>query len=178
MVTRTKFQGFRRIAGAALALLALVSCGIFSPRDSETPSPNSVAQADPFHFQSILDRSNQMFGQQEYEELFTDDFSYVDINSGAWGKNDLIQRLRQIISSSDSVQVFWQSVGDPRNSGNTIIVTGMKYFIYKHNDSSPAAIGNSDFQIVRIAGGDNKWHISSWRDVPGTTGKSFFAPEQ
>ena len=180
MVTKAITERLRsrwRAVGATFTLLLLVSCGIFSPRDSQPPAPNSVAQTDPFHFQSILDGTNQTFGTPQLEELFTDDFSYVDINSGSWGKNDLIQRLRQIALSSDSVQVFWEAGTNlPRDS--TILLNGLKYFVYKHGDAAAAETGNSDFKIVKNQSGGNEWRISSWRDVPGTAGKSFFAPEQ
>jgi hypothetical protein len=181
----TLFLKVNKRRGAAVrifvigALLGIGSCSIFSPRPSEAPSPNGPGPSDPFHFQSILTGTNQSFGKPQYEDLFTDDFSYSDINSGSWGKGDLIQRLRQIILTGDSAQVGWVPGSTaPLNQGNTIYITGIKYFVYLHGDMTAVYSGISDFKVIRNPVGDNEWHIESWRDVSSITGKSFFAPIQ
>jgi hypothetical protein len=158
--------------------LLLVSCGIFSPRSTEPPSQNVVHSEDPFHFQSILAGTNQSFSKPQYEDLFTGDFSYIDNNSRSYTRDEFIRRIKQLALSNASLHVIWKSGTFWREGDTLYTLNGLTYSVFVQGDTTGAsdAVGTSDFTIVKNLNGDNYWHISSWRDVPSSPGKSFFAP--
>jgi hypothetical protein len=160
-------------AVAAILLLAMASCGIFSPRDSETPGDQ--LRVDPLNFAAILDSSSQHFTNLRYEDLFLDgDSTYYDFNSYRFSKTDLIPKLQQIVTQDSLIEVKWFA-GDiwPSAGNDTMILTGFKYYIFTNgNSGTPADSGSSNFTLVY----KRYWQISRWIDMPLRTGRSFFAP--
>jgi hypothetical protein len=61
-----------------------------------------------------------------------------------------------------------------KNNGNdTIILSGLKYYIFTDGITSgaPADSGSSNFTVIY----NRNWIVSLWTDVPSRSGKSFFA---
>jgi hypothetical protein len=159
---------------ALFTVLVITSCGIFSPRDST--SPGDTVTNDPLSFSSIMSGTRKSFAKLQYEDLFTSDLYYVDNNSQIYTKQDLIPKLNQIPQSHESIKVVWKPGDQPRElgTGDTIVLSGLTYFVYLTGNmtSVPDDSGNSDFVVTE----DNQsiWHISSWRDIPLRSGRSFF----
>jgi hypothetical protein len=161
----------------ALSVLALgfqISCGIFSPRQSE--SPEVTGRVDPLNFSAIMNGTGQTFNKLRYEDLFLENTSvYYDFNSGTYPKTQLIQRLQQIQVQDTLIQVQWKTGLIWKSAGNdTLILSGMTYYIFPDGNTivAPSDSGSSNFTV--IYNGD--WLISQWTDVPARIGKSFFAP--
>ena len=164
-----------RAAIAAGILFAAVSCGIFSPRDSETPT--AVGRTDPLNFSAIMGGTSQAFTRLRYEDLFLDNADvYYDFNSGTFSKTPLIQQLQQIQVQDTLIQVQWHTGDVWKSQGNdTMILSGLKYYIFPNGNTSgaPADSGSSNFTVVY----NRDWFISQWTDIPARIGsKSFFSP--
>jgi hypothetical protein len=160
---------------AVLVLMIQISCGIFSPRPSETPETSG--RTDPLNFAAIMYGTSSAFTKLRYEDLFLDNPDvYFDFNSGLFSKSRLIQKLQQIQILDTLIQVQWKTGEVWKNSGNdTMRLTGLKYYIFPDGNTSgtPADSGGSNFTVIY----DGDWFISQWTDVPArTTGSSFFAP--
>ena len=177
MVKRTikrAASGGKSLAFPVLLLL-LSSCGIFSPRLSETPEVSG--RVDPLNFSAIMDGTGERLTKLRYEDLFRDDVFYEDFNTVPYTKSQLIQRLQQIQIQDTMIQVKWKRGDFWKSAGNdTIKLSGLKYSIFPDGDTTiaPADSGSSNFIVVR----DRDWLISQWIDVPArpaSTGKSFFA---
>ena len=165
-----------RAAVAAGILFSAVSCGIFSPRDSEAPT--ETGRTDPLNFSAIMANTNgHAFTRLRYEDLFLDNADvYHDYLSGTFPKTRLIQRLQQIWVQDSSIHVKWIT-GDVWTSAgvDTMILSGLKYYIFPGGKTSvpPADSGSSNFTVVY----NRDWFISQWTDIPAkSSGKSFFSP--
>ncbi|MGA2506252.1 MAG: hypothetical protein ABSF80_02090 [Chitinispirillaceae bacterium] len=157
-------------------LLLLFSCGIFSPRSSETPEvPGRV---DPFNFAAIMAGTGHTFTQlslSAYENLFVDAFVYDDFNSGPSSKASLISKLQTIQTQYENIQVQWGAGQIWTSADNdTMKLSGLKYYIFTDGNTSgaPADSGSSNFIVVN----NQDWLICQWTDIPARQGKSFFAP--
>jgi hypothetical protein len=159
---------------AAVVLLTMASCGIFSPRDSEAPVDKG--RVDPLNFAAILDGASQHFTNLRYEDLFLDgDSTYYDFNSGRFSKTSLIQKLQQIVTGDSLIKVQWFAGDIWTSAGNdTMILTGFKYYIFSNGSTggTPADSGATNFTVVY----NRFWLISRWTDMPLRLGKSFFSP--
>jgi len=159
---------------AAVLLQLLVSCGIFSPRDSESPAIGG--RTDPLNFAAIMGNTGQTFTKLRYEDLFLDNDSvYNDFNSGRYYKTPLIQRLQQIQVQDTLIQVKWQAGKVWKSAGiDTMILSELKYYIFPDGNTSgaPSDSGSSNFTVIY----KQDWFISKWADVPSGADKSFFAP--
>lgn len=159
---------------AILALALQSSCGIFSPRDSESPAIGG--RTDPLNFAAIMDGTSQTFTRLRYEDLFEDNIlAYYDFNSGWYSKTQLMQRLQQIQVQDTLIQVQWKAGEVWTNAGNdTMILSGLRYYIFPDGNTSGVAAdsGSSNFTVIN----NRDWIISQWTDVPASAGKSFFAP--
>jgi hypothetical protein len=162
---------------AVLQLLLLASCGIFSPRSSETPEvPGRV---DPFNFSAIMAGTGHTFTQlslSAYENLFVDhDSVYDDYNSGLYSKAQLISKLQTIQTQYENIQVQWGAGQIWTSADNdTVKLSGLKYYIFTdgNTNGAPADSGSSNFTVVN----NQDWLICQWTDIPARQGKSFFAP--
>jgi hypothetical protein len=175
MVRPTRQRGISgRWTAAAAALLFLTSCGIFTPRDSETPEPGVMI--DPFNFASIMENTNESFTSLRYEDLFLEsDTVYHDVNYGWSSKTELIQRLHQILMQYPLIQVQWTGGTWWKNNANdTMILSGLRYYIFTDGNTAgaPYDSGSSNFTVIY----NMNWIVSSWTDVPSGAGKSFFDP--
>ena len=160
---------------AAVIAAFAVSCGIFSPRDSEIPPPDIRGGLDTLNFKAILAGTGEQFTKLQYEDLFSDALTYEDMNSGPYTKDRLIQRLHYIQQQYQKIKVRWTAGGIWKNSSNdTIILSGLKYAVFLSGDyySTPDDSGSSNFTVVK----DLEWHISQWYDMPMGSGKSFYSP--
>jgi hypothetical protein len=161
-----------------LPLLLLASCGIFSPRSSETPE--NFGRVDPLNFSAIMAGTGHNFTQlslSSYENLFVDGLLYEDFNSGSSSKASLIPKLQSIETQYANIKVQWTTGQIWTSADNdTMKLSGLKYYIFTDSTSGvPADSGSSNFTIVN----NQDWLICQWADVPNrlpTTGKSFFAP--
>jgi hypothetical protein len=175
MVTVTGMMRLARRLGRMISVLVplSVACGIFTPRDSEVPEiPERI---DPLNFRGIMEAigSFETFTKVQFEDLFGDDLYYDDINSGAYAKTQLIQRLRQIQVQYPLIKVEWSGGAYWRRT-DTIIVSELRYAVFPDGNESgtPAESGSSNFRIVK----DWEWRIAEWRDSPDKQTKSFFSP--
>ncbi len=164
---------FRKILPASLLAALMCSCGIFSPRPSQTPNGNGTT--DPLNF-SAIGGTQYPFPTLQYEDLFQgDDPIYLDQNSGPQPKTALISRLNQIGNAYPHIQVNWIVTNSiPNSSDDSVTVTVAKYDIILNistNPSDTADSGHAIFTLVQNAG----WHISYWHDYPWQ-GASFFSP--
>ncbi|MBN2188994.1 MAG: hypothetical protein JW699_06040 [Chitinispirillaceae bacterium] len=162
-----------RIAFAAALLQLLVSCGIFTPRDSEAPEPGVMI--DPFNFAAILENTNENFTSLRYEDLFMEsDTVYLDVNYGRSSTTALLQRLHQILIQYPRIQVQWTTGTVWKNSGNdTMVLSGLKYYIFSDSTTGgpPGDSGSSNFTAVIY---NRNWVVSLWTDIPSRAGRSFF----
>ncbi|MGA3052467.1 MAG: hypothetical protein ABSE00_11205 [Chitinispirillaceae bacterium] len=164
---------FQKILPASLLAALMCSCGIFSPRQSQTPNGNGTT--DPLNF-SAIGGTQYPFPTLQYEDLFQgDDPIYNDENSRPSTKAALIARLNQIANAYPHIQVNW-TVTDwiPNSSDDSVTVNVGKYDIILNTSTNPsdtAGSGTAIFILVQNAG----WHISSWTDYPAQ-GVSFFSP--
>lgn len=171
MVKKT-LSGYLSTCAAVIAVV-MASCGIFSPRDSETPE--IPGRLDPLNFKAILAGTGEQFTKLQYEDLLSDTLLYEDMNSGPYSKDRLIQRLHYIQQQYLHIQVRWTAGGIWKNSSNdTIILSGLKYSVFLSGDyySTPDDSGSSNFTVVKGL----EWHISQWYDMPAGSGKSFYSP--
>ncbi|MBN1130543.1 MAG: hypothetical protein JXA71_16240 [Chitinispirillaceae bacterium] len=154
-----------------VTVTCLFSCGIFTPRDSETPDVSG--RVDPLNFAAIMGGTGEEFSKLRYEDLFNDAVVYEDINSGLYAKTQLIQRLQQIRVQYPEIRVQWEP-GDQSRRNDTIILSDLKYRVFQNGNVSgtPDDSGSSIFTVVK----DWEWYIIQWRDVPGKQEKSFFSP--
>ncbi|MCU0608258.1 MAG: hypothetical protein MUF22_00635 [Chitinispirillaceae bacterium] len=158
-----------------MLMVFLLSCGIFSPRDSEMPQPTDDGRLDPLSFHEIMDNTPYQYPGIPYEDLFTDDIVYVDMKSEKYNKTRLVQRIQQI-QLNRSLRVTWQRTNDPLKRGNdTLLFSGLRYNVRLSGilDSPPDDSGSSDMTMVRIS---SNWRICQWRDVPDGAGISYFSP--
>jgi|WetSurMetagenome_2_1015567.scaffolds.fasta_scaffold265619_1 hypothetical protein len=159
---------------AVVLLQLLVSCNIFSPRDSESPAKEGGG-TDPLGFAAIMGNTGQTFTKLRYEDLFLDNDSvYNDFNSGRYSKTQLMQRLQQIVQDT-LIKVLWQTGKVWKNAGiDTMILSELKYYIFPDGTTSGAPLdsGSSNFTVIY----KQDWFISKWVDVPSGANKSFFAP--
>ena len=166
----------RLLVAVFAAAVWCASCSIFSPRDSELPvTPENV---DPLNFAAIMEKSGsdglgtgEKFAKLRYEDLFDDELTYEDINSGVYTKGQLIQRLQQIPIQYPSIKVTWEG-GEWWKRSDTLIFTDIKYSIETAGAGSQIETGRSNFIVVK----GWEWHIAQWRDAPGKQDKSFFSP--
>jgi hypothetical protein len=161
-----------RGGGFALALLQ-ASCGIFSPRSSETPEV--PARIDPLNFSAIMDGTGHAFTKLLYDDLFMEAFGYDDLHSGSHPKSVFVPYLQQIQTQYPNIQVQWKRGQIYRSADNdTMVLSGLEYYIFPDGNTSgpPADSGSSNFTVVN----DQDWLIYQWTDVPSGAGRSFFAP--
>ena len=157
-------------------LLLMASCGIFSPRSSETPEISG--RVDPFNFSAIMAGMAINFTQlslSAYENLFVDAFVYDDFNSGPSSKAPLISKLQTIQTQYENIQVQWGGGQILTSADNdTIYLNSLKYYIFTdgNTNGTPADSGSSNFTVVN----NQDWLICLWTDIPARQGKSFFAP--
>ncbi len=167
---------FRKVLPASLLVALVCSCGIFSPRPSQTPNGNSTA--DPLSF-STLEGTQYTFSSLQFEDLFQgDDPIYFDDNSGPSTKATLIQRLNYITQGKNYpyLKVEWTGLTWTPLSPDSVTVNVAKYYVFLNNSGAQGSTaddsGNSIFTLVQNSG----WHINSWKDFPAGQGASFFSP--
>lgn len=151
-------------------LSIFMTCAIFSPRDSAPPL--AAVRSDPFDFAAIMNNTGYQFTKLQYEDLFSEDLLYSDINSGNFNKNPLIQKLQWIPRQNPEIQVQWTAGTTTPKPNDTFYLNGLTYKITNITDLSNDS-GSSDFVVVRE---NADWHILLWRDSPVKQGKSFFSP--
>lgn len=161
-----------------LLLLVLFSgCGIFTPRDDFQQPKSSGRIPDPFSFSSLLDSTSERFTNLGYDELFSDQFRYVDINQGEsreFSKEQMKTRLRQIenLHNQDSLVVIWQD-GDIIKNSDTIHIDEISYAVFfSGTEGNPHFSGTSNMVIVK----NGHWQIHRWKDHPSSINPSFFSP--
>jgi hypothetical protein len=161
------------------AILAAInfSCGIFSPRGSETPEPKPTGILDPLNFKKIMTGTGEQFTKPQYEDYFADGEIYEDINSGPSSKDQLKSRLNYIQQQYPKIAVQWTA--NPggiwkNNSSDTMVLSGLKYVIYYSGifGNAPDDSGSSNFTLAK----NLEWRIIFWKDMPASSQKSFFSP--
>ncbi|MBN1130861.1 MAG: hypothetical protein JXA71_17870 [Chitinispirillaceae bacterium] len=159
------------VVTALTGMLLYSGCSLFSPRESEWPvDPGRV---DPLNFASIMDGTPERFTRLRYEDLFEERVLYEDINSGVYGKSQLILRLQQIQRQYPLVQVAWEG-GRWWKRNDTIFLSDLAYTVMPEGmqGTAPAETGTSNFIVAK----EWEWRIVEWRDIPAKPGKSFFSP--
>jgi hypothetical protein len=161
----------------ALSVITIFSCGVFSPRASETPEP--TGKLDPLNFKKIMTGTGEQFTKPLYEDYFADGDIYEDINSGLSSKDRLIQWLHSIIAQQKyrNILVEWTNKPDGiyKNSSNdTMVLSGLTYAIYFSGTPGtvPDDSGSSNITLVK----NLEWRIAFWKDMPVGNQKSFFSP--
>lgn len=167
---------FIATAGNFLPLLAtavLLSCGIFTPRESEPPAP--PGRTDPLSFSAIMNGTGYQFAKLDYEDLFSEDFGYADCNSGSANRSQSIQKLQLIQRQNPVIAVQWTSGTVIPKPNDTFYLNGLQYKIFLSGNmtGTPDDSGSSDFVVVEV---NSDWQICLWRDCPNSQGRSFFSP--
>jgi len=169
---------FSFCAKNALLLIAaavLLSCGIFSPRESDPPPPVVPGRSDPLSFSAIMSGTDYQFAKLQYEDLFSEALVYYDINSGSFNRTLVIQQLQLIQRQDTAIVIQWTTGTINHRPNDSIYLNGLKYKIFINGDITgvPEDSGSSDFVVVRE---NSDWHICLWRDYPAGQGRSFFSP--
>lgn len=173
MINRVRFS-------AVIVCFLMLSCGIFTPRDSfEMPVSTPVDTPDYFNFGQLLDGTKYSFSKLDWYELFHEDVDYTVIRTSSttddYSQLELINWLSHQHDLDSSITVEWV-----RNIGlddklDTLYLNDVSYSIF--SDARPDSVlfhGDSRFKIIR--GSDKIWRIVEWIDTP--VGLPFFAPEQ
>jgi hypothetical protein len=149
-----------------------LSCGIFTPRQSEPPTPPE--RPDPLNFSTIMPVGYQ-FTKLDYEDLFNENLIYFDINSSSSNKAQLIQKLQLIQRQNATISVQWTAGNVIPKPNDTFYLNGLQYkvFLTGNTAATPDDSGSSDFVVVES---NSDWQICSWRDYPKSQGRSFFSP--
>ena len=171
---------------SVFAIMSLVFCGIFSPRDVQEPLG---LPSEPIRLSTILDNTGRSFAKVMREEIIHPDCVYKDEYSSAQDALELKFRLDDIEYSYDSIYVKWNkdTIGHLRDDLQTDSMTVYRVFmVWLDGDSLSTAdyFGRSIFKIKPddITG---EWFIVRWDDTPvdsilnplGVGYKSFFNPE-
>ncbi|HON09888.1 MAG TPA: hypothetical protein PLE24_03385 [Chitinispirillaceae bacterium] len=156
--------------------VVMAGCGIFTPRN-QFEEPLFIIETDRFSFSKLLENSGENFTSLHLDELFTESFTYKDINSRGglpYDKNQIKDRLRQIESEYPDLRIEWVDSSFTRK-GDSIFLeqTGYAVFLDK-NSLAPDFTGSSNFALARSTG----WQICRWIDMPSGNEKSFFAPQE
>jgi|WetSurMetagenome_2_1015567.scaffolds.fasta_scaffold01936_3 hypothetical protein len=160
----------------AAALCSLVSCGVFDPRPVEYPA-NTVT-VDPFGFASILWGTGKQITKVDYNDIFYDAATFVDIDDNRFDKRLLVDHLialprRFVIDavtwSADTIHDF--TIGDTFFVDRAYHVAARDTVIipqksYEFDDYA-------SFKLVFDAD-KNTWSIFYWKDK--YPGKSIFHP--
>lgn len=159
-----------------LPLFAACGCGIFEPRQAEYPSNEAVQ--DPFSFASILWNTGKWFTKLEYNDMFYDTTTYVDINGNEYGRDMLIANLyktqsrfeiRRVSWTMDSLQDF--TVADTFFMDRKYDIVARDTMVippkdYEFNDKA-------SFKLI-FNSTKNTWNIFYWKDK--YPGQSIFHP--
>jgi hypothetical protein len=177
MVKLKRFTAGFPAAVCCLAACGVLSCGIFSPRDSEAPEVQG--NLDPLHFKQIMAGTGEQFTNPQYEDFFDEGDIYEDINSGISSKDRLIQRLRYITSQQQyqNILVRWSNTptGIFENSANdTLVLSGLTYSV--RFSGNPDAVPDDSGSANIILAKNLEWRIVFWKDMPANNQKSFFSP--
>jgi hypothetical protein len=179
-VLKGKNSPVRGIFLACGLLAGLAGCGLFSPRDSETPPAPSAA--DPFNLAGLFEQAVPSVGKPNYDALIADTSVYQQDNALPVDKQRLITRVGTVDSKYPNIHVVWTfSNSDPPmfKTTDTTVLNNVLYkvFVNGTTDSSLVYAGSSYFRIIFI---DylNQWQILYWNDIPSNAyqGYSFFNP--
>jgi hypothetical protein len=191
-----------KTAGAVFLLFLMAAfmpgCGLFSPREVETPVVPE--DPDPLMFAQILSnsRSEIDFNRLDYEDMFNTNFIYVDNDDIEYSRRTFFGRLNNIRQSGQELFVSWNltdtSDHEPVRFSNseeaelqtrTYRIRSGDVISVTHNEESGESdtiysfdmSGEAFFRLVYDLG-INSWTIAYWRDIPYGDGneKSFFHP--
>jgi len=84
--------------------LVFCSCGLFTPRDAETPEQSVVS--DPFNFGSLRWGTDQ-FSKVSYQELFDASLNYVDVNGTVFKYSEFLNHLSTMQSKLTIKTAIW-----------------------------------------------------------------------
>lgn len=164
--------------------MSIVNCTLFSA--GEASYPETKGTVDSLSFKQILTNTSEKFDFQDYDDLFADDFVYVnaEIPSDISNKDKILSRLNTIISKNVIVKWYNESgKNDPQFDKDKLITLAprtSKVNVIKtinNKDSVTTYTGESIFELIY----DTKievWRINRWRDKNTTNngGKSYFHP--
>jgi hypothetical protein len=159
-----------------LPLLAACACGVFDPRPVEYPSNEAVQ--DPFNFASILWNTGKWFTKLEYNDLFFDTTTYIDINGNEYGRDMLVANLYKTQSRFEIRSISWTGDSIQDFTINDTFFMDRKYHVIARDT---VAIPPKDYDFNDKASfklifnsTKNTWNIFYWKDrYPG---KSIFHP--
>ena len=89
--------------------VVIAGCGIFTPRN-QFEEPLFIIETDRFSFSKLLENSGENFTSLHLDEVFSESFTYKDINSRGglpYDKNQIKDKLRQIESEYPEIRIEW-----------------------------------------------------------------------
>lgn len=174
-----KAKNWRSLA-VLLALLALVSCDVFEPRESDPPAETAEWNPFPVSPQMALDNLRYVWiftqNSTRYGELLTDDFVfYADqqdvVEYGVLGEWDretetlLLTQYHGVSEFSGDEEFFTAVAGedDVIDNDDATLVRDYSFSVLHSDETTPATYsGRLALQLER--GEDSLWRIASWTD--------------
>lgn len=170
-------------------MLAVCYCGLFSTGTPEDPVGEK--EPDPLQFKKVLRGTIEQFVFDDYNDLFNEQFIYIDPSLLQYSRQRLLTRLANIealytgeFAQQKLENVIWfkadTNSSDPeffdKEKEITLQPRGY-YVILIHDTVRDTAKGEATFKL-RYDKSREEWEISSWRDVPSDGAeKSFFHPD-
>jgi hypothetical protein len=163
---------------AGLLACVLMSCGLFSLRDPESPDLGGVGE-DPLNLSGMLEGTEEQFGELEFQDIFPLGFVYEQDGGRPRGKDEFVDRLETVVSKYVDIEVAWRRTKDVSFSRtDTVAIEDMTYEVYLNGATGVSAdfTGTVDIYIYF----DNTWRIVYWKDFPDNPKDgqySFFSPD-
>jgi hypothetical protein len=159
-----------------LIFVFFTGCGVFEPRRAEYPIIKP--EQEPFNFASILWGTGKTFNKLEYNDLFSDNVVYIDINGNEYYKDMLVNNLYKIQSRFIIKSAFWQfdSLQD-FSIGDTFFIDRKYHIIVTDTLTIPPKdydfYDKASFKLI-FNSTKNTWNIFYFKDK--YPGKSIFHP--
>ncbi len=166
---------FSAFFAAAVFTLGM-SCGVFDPRPVEYPS--NVVTVDPFNFASILYNTGNSITKVDYNDIFYDTATFVDINGNVFDRGAIIDHLQSMRQQFSAITVSWERdtlkdfyIGDTFFVDRAYNVVALDTFLIP--PKSDTFNSTSSFKFLFNAS-KNTWNIFYWKDK--YPGESIFHP--
>jgi hypothetical protein len=157
------------IISAGFLITSVFSCGIFAPRNVETPGDDTFI--DLFRLDSILHGTGEKFSKTSYEDILDDNFQFIAWDNTTYNRDREIERLKTIKASNGTLSTVWDTCGDigEIREETTLILCRTFFVTYGNSNNIVTDTGKVEFTLTRSSG--NIWTILVWKE--GSTGSIF-----